>query len=428
MGFEKSSNERDTTHSSPQQHAPSSQEELAKVQKNNPVLGYLEESPATPFHHNDNSMPGRGPADVEENVPQPALSRQTANARAQAPAGAYSGASGEEYQRLSRVENCAQHLEGVSSSEGNTNNGNVRLALEATLETRNSKWWQQRQFIVIGLVVVSLLIALSIAIPVSLLQRESSEDRATEVGTQNVAPKTIHDIDFRALIPNITNTTINAIIGDPFSQQFRAYDFISRDPDWSSYKDWRKQQRFAVACYFYAFLGSEIYPEQIKHECNWGNTKCNDVGKVISLNIFGQSFVATMSGTIPPEIAFLSHMERFEISTAAVDNMEKAFPLDFFQTACPKLKEFRLWNCDLGGAIPSSLGLLTRLTSLDLGHNDLTGSIPKEIGDLPNLTFLDIEDNGLEAPLPAGFCSDARVFPWDTLLTDWCEGSEQCCG
>jgi hypothetical protein len=52
------------------------------------------------------------------------------------------------------------------------------------------------------------------------------------------------------------------------------------------------------------------------------------------------------------------------------------------------------------GAIPSEIGLLTRLENLDLGLNDLTGSIPSELGDLTRLTELRLNDNRLRGTVP----------------------------
>lgn len=53
------------------------------------------------------------------------------------------------------------------------------------------------------------------------------------------------------------------------------------------------------------------------------------------------------------------------------------------------------------GAIPASLGGLSRLTSLDLSSNGLSGSIPPELGNLSNLTFLHLGNNGLQGQIPS---------------------------
>ena len=54
----------------------------------------------------------------------------------------------------------------------------------------------------------------------------------------------------------------------------------------------------------------------------------------------------------------------------------------------------------LGGSIPSQLGLLTQLETLDLGYNRLSGSVPSQLGQLSRLITLDVADNRLGGSLP----------------------------
>ena len=49
-----------------------------------------------------------------------------------------------------------------------------------------------------------------------------------------------------------------------------------------------------------------------------------------------------------------------------------------------------MWDEDLTGSIPSSIGRLINLTSLEINNRYLSGSIPSEIGDLISLTKLNI--------------------------------------
>ena len=44
----------------------------------------------------------------------------------------------------------------------------------------------------------------------------------------------------------------------------------------------------------------------------------------------------------------------------------------------------------LSGVLPTELGLMNKLTYLNLGNNKLVSVIPTEIGFLKNLIFLDL--------------------------------------
>jgi len=56
----------------------------------------------------------------------------------------------------------------------------------------------------------------------------------------------------------------------------------------------------------------------------------------------------------------------------------------------------------LEGEIPSQLGDLTKLSTLNLSWNNLTGPIPPELGNLPNLGSLNLDNNELTGPIPSG--------------------------
>jgi len=55
---------------------------------------------------------------------------------------------------------------------------------------------------------------------------------------------------------------------------------------------------------------------------------------------------------------------------------------------------------ELPGSIPASLGSLTNLENLLLNSNELTGSIPAELGQLTNLTFISLNNNDLSGSIP----------------------------
>ena len=66
------------------------------------------------------------------------------------------------------------------------------------------------------------------------------------------------------------------------------------------------------------------------------------------------------------------------------------------------LETLDLGGSELTGTIPTQLGSLTKLTRLDLSDNRLRGNIPTQLGSLTALTALDLSGNRLGGNLPAG--------------------------
>ena len=62
-------------------------------------------------------------------------------------------------------------------------------------------------------------------------------------------------------------------------------------------------------------------------------------------------------------------------------------------------------NFSLNGVLPSELGQLTDLQSLDLVDNDFSGNIPTELTQLTSLTLIGLYGNLLTGTVPTGFCS-----------------------
>ena len=79
------------------------------------------------------------------------------------------------------------------------------------------------------------------------------------------------------------------------------------------------------------------------------------------------------------------------------------------------LESLNLGVNDLTGEIPSELGALANLKGLILNHNDLTGEIPSELGNLANLEWLYLHFNDLTGVIPPRFSDlpNLRIFYWN---------------
>ena len=68
-------------------------------------------------------------------------------------------------------------------------------------------------------------------------------------------------------------------------------------------------------------------------------------------------------------------------------------------------------NNQLTGEIPSSIGNLTNLEWLFLNDNQLTGEIPSELGNLINLNYFRLDDNQLSGVIPIEICNQGVSNP-----------------
>ncbi|KAK9124935.1 hypothetical protein Scep_013781 [Stephania cephalantha] len=108
-------------------------------------------------------------------------------------------------------------------------------------------------------------------------------------------------------------------------------------------------------------------------------------------------------------------------------------PCSWFHITCNqdnRVTRVELFENNIQGTIPSELGNLKNLRSLDLFRNSISGSIPPTLGNLKSLLFLRLNDNQLTGRVP----SEIASLPNLKVLThvgyadenNVSSGSEQC--
>jgi Leucine-rich repeat (LRR) protein len=122
----------------------------------------------------------------------------------------------------------------------------------------------------------------------------------------------------------------------------------------------------------------------------WHGVQCRD-GHVISLSLEDRN----LSGTIPPAIKNLTHLE-----TLYLQNNQIAGPLPSEIFTLIYLRELYLDVNPLNIPIPTEIANLSALENLGLGGTGLTGQIPAVLGSMANLRRLELEGNSLTGPLP----------------------------
>ncbi|CAJ1911514.1 unnamed protein product [Cylindrotheca closterium] len=174
---------------------------------------------------------------------------------------------------------------------------------------------------------------------------------------------------------------------EPYHPQ--AYNWVSTIDTWepdpaASNTDEQCLERYALTVMYYSFLDTAYWASrwlQPTHHCNWsgGGLNCGSSNTVNMMNFHDYD----VTGPIPTELGILTNL-------ASLD----------------------LWVNSLEGTIPRSIGSLTQLTYLDLAENSLNGPIPSEIFALTRLVELYLLDNLLTGTLPTriGNMSQLQTF------------------
>mmetsp|Transcript_249 Transcript_249/g.427 ORF Transcript_249/g.427 Transcript_249/m.427 type:complete len:257 (+) Transcript_249:95-865(+) len=121
----------------------------------------------------------------------------------------------------------------------------------------------------------------------------------------------------------------------------------------------------------------------------------------ISLALNGQQ----LTGTIPTELGMLSRLTWLDVD---VNRLTGTVPSELGSATS------LVWLCfhqnQLTGTVPSELGLLTSLTWLRFYTNQLSGTIPSELGALSRLTTLVVCNNiGLCGDIPASVTLTTQI-------------------
>jgi Leucine Rich Repeat (LRR) protein len=125
--------------------------------------------------------------------------------------------------------------------------------------------------------------------------------------------------------------------------------------------------------------------------CEWFGVTCDD-GSVTGLVLFDN----LLSGSIPSVLGNLTNLQSLQMYFNRLTG-----PIPPELGSLTNLTSLDLSNNQLIGSIPPELGRLAEVSFLVLAGNQLSGSIPSELGSLASLEVLDASDNQLSGEIPA---------------------------
>jgi hypothetical protein len=104
-----------------------------------------------------------------------------------------------------------------------------------------------------------------------------------------------------------------------------------------------------------------------------------------------------LRGTLPTELGELTQLQSLDLQGCAL--LTGTIPSELGNL--PKLTSLDISECNLNGTIPTELFRLTSLEKLNLSTNPFTGTLPSEIGDLKHAKEIKVSRGFLNGTLPA---------------------------
>ncbi|CAB9508224.1 leucine rich repeat [Seminavis robusta] len=235
---------------------------------------------------------------------------------------------------------------------------------------------------------------------------------------------------------------------DPESYQAKAIAWLRNDPFSASLSDTRIQQRYALACIYYAtYAIANIYTVVEPRgwidptgwisnidECTWFGITCNANSEVEKIVLASNR----ITGTFPPETTImassLTYIDLFRNSVynsgdagnawlGRLTNLRKLFygQTNFeykngIPTQISQLTNLEEYDCSFtrysGPLVGSTFSPLQNLEYLVLSGNAYNTSIPVEIGNLSNLKFLYVQNASIAGDL-------SFMEPMQSIIECW---------
>ena len=261
--------------------------------------------------------------------------------------------------------------------------------------------------------------------------------RESDTMAPSTTPTFRSDTIFPSPYPSLSDTTASstadflwsiALQGgaefvDPNSYQFLAYKWITNITDPGTYNSTQIVQRYALACFYFStyfdwtdstgWLSNET-------ECNWVGVVCNESGVLTGFSLEQNN----LSGILPAELSLLTNVYAMWFSKNT--GLFGTLPTEIGSLTL--LESLNLFGCGLSGNIPSEFGNMTNMKNLWLSDNRFSGTIPTTLGNLPHLGVLEVQGNDLSGEMPSEVCElDNFASELNYIQADCQEINCTCC-
>lgn len=195
----------------------------------------------------------------------------------------------------------------------------------------------------------------------------------------------------------------------PHSPVWKALQWMTlKDPLRPVPSGWQTTQRYAMVALFYHWTGDSSWdlleedgwiqeppPHHTvmrvtkEHECEWRGVECNSEKKVTSLLLDSEQTTFVLNGQIPSELGLLTSLETLDVTGHLLKGV---FPPELASLG-PSLKSLYVDFNRFTSLDAELMGKLTSLEILHLSDNLLRGTLPTTMVNLSQLRVLDVANN-----------------------------------
>ncbi|CAB9509809.1 expressed unknown protein [Seminavis robusta] len=314
--------------------------------------------------------------------------------------------------------------------------------LEEKVKTRN----RLRQFFVVFVLILVIVAAIVVGTVSGTQQKKEpgvvtlwSSETPTVVASMepSEAPSSAPTGVLALLLDNLPSQTLASLNSGSETPQWKAWQWLVNHQNITFLTEWRKEQLFALATFYYSFEGEKWNPlikghgwmDDSVEECYWFSSgfgyfyegkfneefwrsSCNNHGKFTSLWLDDLQ-LSGMTPSIPPEITMLTSLSHLELAFNDIEtSISSLFPAELYEMTALTMLAF--YGQNLTGPLPSELGQLTALEQLWFFRTQLTGQIPSELGRLTDLTGLAFFESQFTGQIPShiGLLTQMLYLEW----------------